>query len=113
MLHYSNASSYRFLNVLRLSKAKIRPSPRWNAYHSAITKLTTIDAKGTPTSHETGITRVDFHQSYIYIKPEVGNVINSVIVRQLGSNVTEPETLLLSFHHKSLHFAHCKTRQDR
>ena len=100
---------HRALKHFRLSTGNSR------CYHDAIAKFTTFDSNGKPASVETGIKIGYPDESYVYVKPEIGNAIRSAVDLQIGSSgcVTRKagfETIPLQFNHDSLHFSHATSR---
>ncbi|OIW27366.1 hypothetical protein CONLIGDRAFT_682423 [Coniochaeta ligniaria NRRL 30616] len=85
------------------------PNAQWRrAYHRVKARFTTIDPKGSSVSYDTEIRVGEPHEAYVYIEPEIGNAIQSLVMRQMGIAVATqaPEKLPLRFNHTSRHFAY-------
>jgi hypothetical protein len=96
---------------VRASLWRVEPTLNFpfRLYHNAVAKITTIDSKGTPVSHDTSIMIGNPGESYIYVEPEVGEAMRRAVASQLRSGGAKHcETLPLQFNHRSLHFTHRK-----
>ncbi|KAB5582978.1 hypothetical protein GE09DRAFT_1049901 [Coniochaeta sp. 2T2.1] len=91
------------------------PNAQWRrANHRVTARFTTIDPKDTPVSYESEIEVGDPHEAYVYIEPQVGNAIQSAVMRQMGfaAATQAPEKLALRFNHVSRHFSYDTFERD-
>ena len=100
--------TFRFPTQLLLAKT-ITLSTCGRAFHNAKANLITLDDHGSSIAREIDIFIGDPHEAYVMIDKNVGDAFKSSVIQQTGlSKTAETDTMPLTFHHKTRHFAPSK-----
>ena len=95
--------SYISYRLMRPALQKKRtPLHQARSFHKAKAQFISISDKGIPTSSETEIRVGDPHEAFIYLEPELGDIIKLAATQQSGpQNV---KTVRMVFNHKTRGF---------